>query len=260
MVKKTLFFIVIILILVFVLFILIQLNKNAPQSIIKNLDLKNRLTIEGKIMGFKANYLGFFGMGEAELRNKGDDSYQGKQIYHLEAKANVSKLLSIFFNAQARVDSYIDKNKLHSLRFSQTLILPEKPRDEKEILYDQDNNIMELRGIKRQILPHTQDPLSAMFYIQHQNFELGKEFDININTNQNNYRLSAKVIKKEEYVIEDKNIGIWVVSGEVRRRDKSPRHSLAITLWLLNNPSKTIILVKVITNIGPITLRLISIE
>lgn len=245
---------------VLVLFALIQLNENKPFHIIRSLNLQNRLSMEAKSAVFKVNFLGFFPAGEAGLINKGIEVYQNKEVYHLSAQAETSKFISKFFNAKAEVHTYIDKDKLHSLKFMQTLIIPDKPKDEKEVLYDQKNNIMELRGIKRQILPDTQDPLSAIFYIQHQALELGKEFDININTNQKNYRLYAKVIKKEEYALGDKKLGIWVLEGDIRRRDKSPMHSSTMRLWLLDNPTKTPILIKTVTSVGLITARLINLE
>ena len=261
MIRKRSSFIFIALMLTLVLFVFIQLNKNNPLSIIKSLGLKNRLPVEGKITVFSVSYGGILPVGEAELVNKGAYLYQGRQVYHLQAKAMVSKFISKFFDTFAQVDSYIDKDKLHSLRFIQTLIIPDKPKDEKEVLYDQSNNIMELRGVKRQILPATQDPLSAMFYIQHQPLELGKEFDININTNQKNYRLYVKVIKREEYTIENKKIGVWVLQGDIRRRDKNPYHSSTMMLWLLDNPSNKIpILIKAMTDIGSVTARLIAVE
>jgi hypothetical protein len=99
-----------------------------------------------------------------------------------------------------------------------------------------------------------------MFYIRHQSLEIGKEFDININTNQKNYRLFVKVIKDEEYKIKDKKAKVWVLTGDIRRRDKSPRHSSTMTLWILDNPSKTPLLIKVTAGIFPFTARLIDLK
>jgi hypothetical protein len=206
------------------------------------------------------NYLGFLPTGQAELKNMGIEIYQGKEVYHLLAEAKVSKFMSKFLNAKAIINSYIDKNKLHSLRFTQTSILPDKPKDEKEVLYDQEKNIMELRGVRRQILPDTQDPLSAMFYIQHQPLELGKEFDININTNQKNYRLYVKVIRKEEYLVDNKTVRLLLLQGDIRRRDKNPYHKSTFNLWILDNQYKIPILIKAMTNGGLITIRLTDIK
>lgn len=260
MIRKIIFTLFIILLLVVTPFALLQQIKNRPLSIIESLNLQDRLSIEGKTAVFRVNFLGCLPVGYAKIKNTEDQFYRNKKIFHITAIASVSGVISKLFNAKAQADSYMDKEKLHSLKFKETLILPDKPKEEKEVLYNQEKNVMELRGVERKILPDTQDPLSALIFIQRQPLKIGKEFDININTNQKNYRLYAKVIKREEYAIEDKKVGVWVMKGDIRRRDKSPRHSSTMTLWLLDNPSRIPLLVKATTNIVSITARLIDVE
>jgi hypothetical protein len=248
------------LLFVLIVFIFMQLNKNNPEAIIKSLKLHNALFLNANSMKFDINYLDILPLGKTELREWGDTIYKDRLVYHLTAKAKVSKVVSFFFNVSAELSSYIDKEKLYSLRFTQSLIIPDKPKDEKEVVYDQEKNIMELRGVKRQILPNTQDFLSAFFFIRQQPFELGKEFDLNINTNQKNYRFYAKVVDRKEYNIKGQKIGVWVLKADIRRRDKSPRHSSSAKMWFLDNQTKTPILIKAATNIGSITTRLVSVE
>lgn len=259
--KKIIFYVVSIIILISVSTILIQLNRNDPAYIIKSLNLQERLTGEPRKTVFRVNFLGFspFG-GIAEINNVGVEAYDGNSVYHLSAQARTEGFISMFFNPKADADTYIDKDNLYSLKFTQVLTLPDKPPEAKEVLYDQKNNIMELKGIKRQILPGTQDPLSAIFYLQHQDFKLGREFDININTNQKNYQLYARVVKKQEYAIGNKKIEVWILEGDIRRRDKNPLHSSKVSLWLLDNPSKTPLLIKFMTNVGVVKAWLIRVE
>lgn len=249
-----------ILISVVILFALIQFNINKPIHILRRLNLQNKLLLEPRIMILRVNYLGFLPVGEAKLENKGEQILEGRKIYHLSAQASVLEFFSKFFNAKAQVNSYIDKEKMHTLKFTQTLIIPDKPKEEKEILYNQNDNVMELEGVRRQILPDTQDPLSAIFYIQHQNFELGKAFDVNINTNQKNYQFYIKITGKEEYTLGTDKVGVWVLEGIIRRRDKNPYHKTTMKLWILDSPAKIPILIKAMSNIGVVTARLINID
>ncbi len=202
------------------------------------------------------DFQGIIPAGSARFENKGEELYQDIKVYHLSGRAYPLDFYTRFFNARAQVDSYVDADKLYTLKFKQSFILPNKTKQEKEILYDQDRNFMELKGIKRQILPDTQDPLSAIFYIQHQDLKLGKVIDININTNQKNYQFYAKVIARQEYTLETKKIGVWVLEGVVRRRDKNPYHKTTLKLWVLDNPTKIPILIKTMSNIGQVTARL----
>lgn len=242
------------------LFVSMEIGKNNLVSIIRHNKLQNKISADGNSLVFRVCYLGLFPAGQARLENKGEELYQGKKTYHLSAKAYPLNFLSGMFNVQARVDSYIDAGKLHTLKFTQRLTLPNKPKDDKEVLYDQDKNYMQLEGIRRHILPNTQDPLSAIFYIRHQNLELGKVFDLNINTNQKNYQLYAKVIGRQEYTLKTEKVMVWVLEAIIRRRDKNPYHKTTMKLWLLDDSFKTPIFIKAMTNIGQVTARLISVE
>lgn len=258
MTKKVFFIIIIFFVSIVILQVFIESFQDSPKTIIKKIIINNNS--RGDILTFKVKYLGFLSLGKAILMNNGIEIYQGKDVYHLSANAQALSFISRFFNAQAQIDSFVDKQRLHSLRFVQTLILPDKPKDERVVLYDQDRNIMELKGVKRQILPDTQDPLSAMFYMQHQPFELDKEFDININTNQKNYRLYAKVIKKQEYLVYGKSAVVWIVNGDIRRRDKNPYHRTTMTIWFLEGTPKIPLLMRAMTNGGSVMVRLTGIK
>jgi len=240
--------------------VLKEINDNSPGNIIRHNRLQNNLPDNKDVVVLRVNFQGLIPAGEAVLENKGEELYAGKKVYHLSAKAVVLPFYSKIYNVRAEADSYIDPYKLYTLKFTQTLILPNKPRDEKVILYDQEKNFMELKGVKRQILPGTQDPLSAIFFLRHQKLGLGKEFDLNINTNQKNYQLYAKVTEKEVYTLGSKEVNVWVMDAIIRRRDKNPYHKTTMRLWLLDNPAKTPLLIKVMSNVGLVTARLVSTE
>lgn len=236
-----------------------QRNKNNPVSIIKDLHLQELPIQDIDSTVFQVNLLGFIPVGYAKLINQGERTFKQKRVLHLSAEASAVGFISRFFDARAQAESFIEKQQLHSLKFLESTSIPDKPKEEKEVIYDQEAHIMELEGVKRSILPNTQDPLSAMYFMRKQPLKIGKEFDININTNQKNYRLFAEVVKKEEHWITGKNMAVWVLKGDIRRRDKSPRHSTTMKIWLLDNPSKTPILIKVTTGPASITARLIDI-
>lgn len=260
MTKKIILSVFTFLLVSVILYVAKESSSNSPVSIIRYNGLENESSADSNILVFRVNYLGLIPAGQARLENKGIEFYQGRSVYHLSAEAKPLDFYSKFFKAQAQADSYVDSDKLYTLKFEQILMPPNNPEDKKEILYDQENNFMELRGVKRHILPGTHDPLSAIFYIRHQNLEIGKVFDININTNQKNYQLYAKVIGREEYALGAKRVGVWVLEGIIRRRDKNPYHKTTMKLWLLDNPSKIPVLIKTMTNIGLITTRLTEVE
>lgn len=257
MIRKKIF---LVFLFIVALLALKEISNNNPFTIIKYNHLENRLSSSGNIFSLRVTYQGLIPAGQARLEDKGEKLYQGRKVYHLSAEAYPLGIYSKFFNARIQVDSYVDTDKLNTLKFKQRLALPNKPQDVKEVLYDQNKHFMELKGVKRQILPGTQDPLSAIFYIRRQNLEIGKVFDININTNQKNYRFYARVTEREEYILEARKIGVWVLKGIIRRRNKNAYHKTTLKLWLLDNPSKIPILVKTMSSIGQVTARLTSVE
>lgn len=238
----------------------IEINSNNPLSVIKHNKLQDRIVAENAVLVFTVDFQGIIPAGRGRVTNMGLEPYQNKKAYHLTARAYPLDIYKKFIHVQAAIDSYVDPDKLSTLKFKQSILLPNNTRQDKEILYDQAKNIMELSGVKRQIFPNTQDPLSVMFYIQHQKLELGKEFDLNINTNQKNYQFFIKVAGRREYTIGGKRIGVWLLDGIVRRRNKNVYHRTTMRLWVLDGESKIPILIRTVSNAGLITARLTGIE
>ncbi|MFA5356537.1 MAG: DUF3108 domain-containing protein [Candidatus Omnitrophota bacterium] len=253
--KRKHYFLIVALLFLFVI-IAKGAYDNRPFTIIKNNRLTDRKIGIADTISLRVNYLWVIPVGVARLENKGEEQYGNKRVYHLCANARLLGFYSRFFDLLAQADSYVDKARLHTLRFTQTLIRPNKPKEEKEILYDQEKNFMELEGAKRVILPDTHDPLSAIFSIRNQELNVGKVIDININTNQKNYRLYATVTGREEYLLKSEKAGVWVIEGTVKRREKNPYHRTTLKLWLMDDAAKTPVLIKAMTNAGPITARL----
>jgi hypothetical protein len=119
---------------------------------------------------------------------------------------------------------------------------------------------MKIGNTEREIFEGTQDPLSAIFYLRNQKFGIGKEFNININTNQKNYLLTAKVKSFQEIDTSDSKVGIWLLNAEVKRRDKSQRHKTSVKIWFLDDQSKTPIKIRILASGGLIIARLIGLE
>ncbi len=225
-------------------------------NIIGNLDLKS----DTDNLVFKVNYGGFIPLGTVEIINQGREKFKNKEAYHLHAEAQPAWLVDTFRDIKARADSLVDKEKLHTLKFSYKLTVSGKVKEDKVITYDQKNLIMKKDNVERKILANTQDPLSAIFYLMNTAIEIDQELDLNLNTNQTNYQLLAKV--KEERVVkkDNKKLKLYLIKGTVKRRGGSFRHSSEFSLWFLDKPYNLPVLTKVFTNIGPTTVRLTEIK
>jgi hypothetical protein len=260
-IKRILMLFVCALLVSFLFVFISESIRNSAVKIVKILNLENASAdqvFNRKV--FKINLFGGLPVGRAVMANSGLVALKDKMVYQCLGQAQTSGIPALFFNAKAEVISYIDKNTFLPLLFKESLSRPDCPIQKKEIVYDHDNLFMESNGIKRRILPGTMEPFSVMFFLSRQAFEPGKEFDLNINTNQKNYRFLFKVLKREEQIVNGKKIGIWIVKGDIKRRDKSPRHSTNLTMWLLDNGEKTPLFVKVFASGMLVTARLIEVK
>lgn len=244
------------LLLLGLLLISLSLYHNRPESIIKKISVVS----DGfdKIV-FRVYYLGFLPVGETIVENKGIEKLDNLPVYHLRAYTKPNAFFNALYKADVILDSYIDKKTLLPLKFVQTLELQGKPKEERILRYDHTNKIMYKDGEGRIILPNTYEPLSLLFLFLKKNFiSTGKTIDLNINTNQKNYQFLAQARQSKSYMVKGNNFNVCQIEGKVQRRNNTLRHSSTFTIFLLDKPLKVPILIKIFTNIGPISIRLAS--
>lgn len=241
------------LIKLLLVFVIVSIFLGLYQNNLNNA-LKNAASSEGKPPKFKVSYAGFIPLGEAVLTNNGRVKIDGKELVHLNAQIRPNRLIEMLYKVRVEVDSFIDKDSFLPSKFAQSLTIPGKEAENKSVFYDQQSHVMEAGKEKRVILADTHDILSALFYLINQDFTVGKKFDININTNQKNYRLLGSVLEKRQVNAGGKVCEIYQVKGSVKRRDKSLRNSSQFDVWILNKPFKTAVFAKVFTKAGPLTI------
>lgn len=247
----------IILLVLAACFVLVMMNNNRPKVIIGRLFNKG---IQENQPKYIVNLFGVIPAGEAVFLKEAVQDYAGnREVYHLSAKAQNLKLYSGLIQGSVILDSYLDKSSLDPLLFRQRLSISGKKEVLKEVFYDQDTHIMSIAGEKRRILPHTQDPLSAIFKIRRMDFEKIKEFEMNINTNQKDYLLKAAA-RTEELVIKNKKYGIVIIDADIARRQKSPYHKTSIQMVLWRERQNLPVYIKVFSGGFLITCRLVDIE
>ena len=239
--KKILFvFLVIIL-----CFIFIAKINGSPKIVISNLAKKGDIH-DGQLK-YKIYFLGILPIGEAILKEKQLTEYNGEKVIHLTAQAESLKLFSRFFSASADIDSYIDRQTLNPVFFKQNLSISGKEGLNKEVFYNQKESFMSIKGVKRQILPNTQDPLSAMLNFRAIDFSKTKDFEMNLNSNQKNYLLNGHAEEKILFM-DKKSYTLNTVKAEIKRKDKNnPYHRSKLDIIFLKEGGNIPILIKVFT-------------
>jgi len=251
--KKTLIILfILILVLVFT-----AMSNNTPRVIISNLSKAGEIN-PGELR-YQINLFGVLPVGEAIFALEKQEEYEGRQVYHLSATAKNLDIYSCLFNNYVVLDSYIDTQQFNPVLFKQRMNIKGKGSIEKVISYDQSQGVMSIAGVRRQILPNTQDPLSAMLNIKRMDFNKVKEWEMNINTNQKNYILKG-IATQQDIIVNKKTYRIVLAKAQIKRRDKNPYHKSSISMVLLNEKENIPILIKVFASGVLINAKLIDIR
>jgi len=208
---------------------------------------------------YRIYFLGIIPIGEAIFSVGRLEEFEGQKVYHLNATAKSLSIFSKFFSSYAVLDSYIDIQQFNPILFKQKLVVTGKADVDTEVLYDQKNGIMSIAGIKRQIFPNTQDPLSVMFNLMHLDLAEAGEFEININAYKKNYSFKG-IAKLDGVLINSKAYKIFLLKGWIKRQEKNPYHQSSITAVLLNQKENIPLLIKVFTGGVLIQAKLVDIR
>lgn len=235
--------------------IFISAWQNNPKTIINKIDIA-RLESQSKQLMFKVYFLGIFPLGKAVLEDNGLVRFEGKDLYLLSAQANAGGFISKLYPFSASLESYLEAKTFLPVIFRQKLRTKDK-ETAKEARYDQANNVMEIAGQKRNIMPKTREPLSALYELRRLDLDTVSNFELNINTNQKNYAFTGSIASKD---IQTKNgpANIYRLKGRIFRRDKNPYHQSQVEFVLLGNEQRTPVFIKVFASGVLITARLVE--
>lgn len=233
--------------------LLISAYQNNPKTILDKIDVV-RLESQSKQLMFKVYFLGIFPLGKAVIEDNGLVRFEGKDLYLLNARSDSCGFVSRLYPFSARIDSYLELKTFLPVIFTEKL----KTKDKvivREARYNQADNIMEIAGQRRNILPETYEPLSALYRLRRLDLEKISNFDLNINTNQKNYAFSGD-ITKEDIRLKDSTVKVYRLKGKIFRRDKNLYHQSKAEFVLLGNGQKTPVFIKVFASGVLITARL----
>lgn len=214
----------------------------SPQIVVSG--IVKGVKVEGGDLVYRVNLFGIFPVAQAILKKETRETYDGKEVFHLSAEATALPAFAAFFKGYVSLDSYLDVSSGNPLCFRQRTMAPGKEEVVKEILYDQKEGIMRVRGMKRQILPDTQDPLSVVYNLRRADFDSVKHLEMNLNTNKKNYILEARVMPLEVRVGKG-TVRTVFLRSLIKRRDNNPYHRSDVDILLLRDTGNIPVLIKV---------------
>ncbi len=230
---------------------------NSPKIIVSSLARKTN--VQAKELIYRVNLFGVLPVADAILKVERLEEYNGQKVYHLSATANSLRWYTKMYNAYAILDSYVDINTHDPILFRQKAVIANEKVINKEVYYDQKNGIMTLNNIRRQIPPHTQDPLSLLFNIMHMDFDRVEGLEMNINTNQKNYVIKG-LKRSRDMSIDKKAYKLVFLDVDIKRREKSPYHQSKINIVFCRDKENIPILIKVFASGAFLSAKLIEVR
>jgi len=220
----------------------------------------------GEKFTYKAEWLGL-DVGIATLTILGITECNGREVYQIRATAETTPIISRLYKVEDEIFTYLDVEGLYPVRFEKKQREGGYRSDEYIDFYQKKGKAVyfsRLNHSKKEydIPEKVQDPLSCMYYFRLQDVDVGKSIFANVNADEKNYLLEAKIYKKG--VIRIKGVGEWEAfmveplpwfQGRVKRRAKA-------TMWF-SADEKRIPLLMVTSGIpfaGTITVTLQKIE
>jgi len=183
--------------------------------------------------------------------------YNNKTVIPIVAKFKVVPWLSTIVEAEATLNSFVDKKQSATIRYDEKFIVNKKAR-QKEALFDQKQHIMTTKDREVKIESGAQDPLSLLYFLSKQDFNINKEFTLFVNPGKSNYQLNIQVIDKETIKVGDEEYTCWKLASELFKIKDKNKKILSMNLWLEDSKEQKPVKIKAITKMGFIDINLIN--
>jgi len=220
----------------------------------------------GERFTYKAEWLGL-DVGILTLSVKGIKEINGRKVYHIVGSATSAPLISKIYKVNDEISTYIDVEKLYPVRFEKKQREGGYVTDEytdfdhkkgKAIYFSKINKTKKEFSIPKMV----QDPLSSIYYFRLQELNGGKSIFANVNLDEKNYLLEAKIRKKG--IVNIKGIGEWKgfmveplpwFQGKIKRKAKA-------TIWFSADERRIPLIVTTtsIPLVGTVHIRLQKID
>jgi hypothetical protein len=184
--------------LIFLLLFVPSLSEAKPEEVLiasppKGLQVGERLVYTVRWLGIEV------GRGEAEVKEI--VTLRERRAYHVVVQVRSAPILDWIYKVRDVHHSYIDVEKLHSLRYEK--ILSEgRYRADEVMEYDQEKHTalyysrLNLSRKEMLIPPDVQDQLSCGFWFRLQELRPGDRVFIPVNADEKNWDLEVKILKK----------------------------------------------------------------
>jgi hypothetical protein len=209
----------------------------------------------GEHLEFSVNY-NVLRAGTATLSVESIESYDGHDCYKLVSTARSNSVVSTFFEVRDRVESLMDVQGLFTRRFEKHLKEGGYVKDEVVHFDYSTQRAYYADGDTVEILPSTQDALSALYYARTLDLEVGKLVAFPDHSGKKNYPLRVRVLGKEKIRTPAGKFNCVVVEPRMKGEGIF-KHKGRLTVWLTDDDRRMPVKMKSQIVIGAITAELV---
>jgi len=149
----------------------------------------------GEKMDFVVQY-GVLEIGEAALEVRREKEMRGRRILEITNQARSAGWVDRIFKIRDRVQSFLDPENFHSLGFAKQL---HEGRYKREMHADylQEEGIARYKEGEVELVPGSQDILTAIYFLRTVDLEPGTRLGIPLHDDKKNYQVEVEVLRRE---------------------------------------------------------------
>lgn len=194
------------------------------------------------------------GYAHMEVREK--IRLAGRDTYRIVVLARSAPFFDPFYKVRDRIESYIDRENLYTVRFEKEL-REGRYRNDTVIIYDHKNRVAYENEYKFKITEGVQDVLSALYYLRTKDLKVGARYEFDVGTDKKTWPLVVNVIKKEEITTPLGKFKTILVIPKLREEGIFKAKG-DLKVWLTDDERKIPVKMRSKIDIGSITAILIE--
>jgi hypothetical protein len=221
----------------------------------------------GEKFTYKAEWMGM-DVGSATLSVEEITELNGREVYHIVAKAVTTSFAAKLFPVEDEISTYIDTKELYPIRFDKKQKEGKKEKDE-YVDFDQVNGkalyTSRLTNEKKEfnVPKGVQDPVSCIYYFRLSNIKEGESLFANVHLDDKNWFLETNIAGRG--IVKIKDLGNWQAfmaqpmswfQGELNKNAK-------VSIWFSVDQDRIPLLIVVKSSlplVGTVTITLQKIE
>jgi hypothetical protein len=214
----------------------------------------------GEVLTYAIAYA-FVDAGTLRMEVAGIEDVRGRPAYHFVSRAQTNSTISALYSLTDHLQSWMDVERLHSLRYVREAVEKGKKRD-KRLTFDQERHvkIFEHDSTEKAIVPDGLDDVAILYYLRTLPFEKGKTFTLDNLADPEDNPMRVAVLGTEKVKVPGGTYDCWVLRLDVHTDSGIFSQGAEIRAWLTRDPRHVLAKLQSRLPVGSFTVQLTSLQ